>query len=104
MGYPNTYTLVVEDGPNVQTQRSESTGDAVSIVVNNLMENTRYSYYLTATNSLGSDNSTQTNISEQLRTYSIFIFVNFIPKQLQMFKMLPFAKSTTHSTSSDASI
>ena len=50
------------------THNPESTGDAVSIVVNNLMENTRYSYYLIATNSLGSDSSTRTSISEQLLT------------------------------------
>ena len=58
----------MEDGSEVLNQSSESTGGAVSIVVNNLMENTRYSYYLIATNSFGSDTSTQTNISEQLLT------------------------------------
>ena len=93
----------MEDGSEVLTQTSESTGDSVSIVVNNLMENTRYSYYLIATNSFGSDDSTRTNISEQLLTFHL-LDIFFILKQLQMFKMLPFAKSATHSTLSNASI
>ena len=60
----------MEDGSVMLTQSRESAGDAVSIVVNHLMENTRYSYYLMATNSFGSDNSARTYISEWLLTYS----------------------------------
>ena len=91
----------MEDGSEVLTQSAGSTSDAVSIVV---MENTRYSYYLIATNSFGSDNSTRTNISELAATKLTVKIISSIPKPLQMFKMLPFAKSATHGTLSNASI
>ena len=47
---------------------TESTGDTVSIVVKNLLKNTRYSYYLLETNPFGSDASAQINICKQLLT------------------------------------
>ena len=65
--YPNNYTLVVSrDGfMEVAMNSTESTGDTISIVVKNLLENTRYSYYLIATNPFGSDASAQINICKQ---------------------------------------
>ena len=62
--YPNNYTLMVSrDGfVEVAMNSTESTGDTV---VKNLLENTRYSYYLIATNPFGSDASAQINICKQ---------------------------------------
>ena len=58
---------------------TESTGDTVSIVVKNLLENTRYSYYLIATNPFGSHESTQINICKQLLLpIKIYIIFNFL--------------------------
>lgn len=63
--YPQNYTLVVQDDLTALSKSPESIiGDTVSIVVNNLMVNTQYSYYLIANNFLGSHESTRTNISE----------------------------------------
>ena len=66
--YPNNYTLVVSrDGfMEVAMNSTESTGDTVSIVFKNLLENTRYSYYLIATNPFGRDESALINICKQL--------------------------------------
>ena len=56
---PDNYTFVTvvkdsERSMNVQT--SLATGSVIRIVVNDLMEDTRYLYYVVATNQFGSSN------------------------------------------------
>ena len=51
------YTLVVEDPEgDITTRTSQATGDIVSITIPGLMENTRYSYHVIATNQFGDSN------------------------------------------------
>ena len=64
------------------TQSPESIGDTVS-VINNLMVNTRYSYYLIATNSSGSHESTRTNISEQMSKLCLILISIIATSNLQ---------------------
>ena len=83
VAYPNNYTLMVSrDGfVEVAINSTESTGDIVCITVKNLLENTRYSYYLIATNPFGSHESTQLNISKQVLASApikILSFQNFL--------------------------
>ena len=56
--YPvHNYTLVVEDFEgNIMQQTSQATGDIVNISISDLMENTRYSYHVLATNQFGNSN------------------------------------------------
>ena len=56
--YPvHNYTLVVVDSEGSRTtQTSQATGDIVNIAISGLRENTRYSYYVIATNEFGDSN------------------------------------------------
>ena len=50
----HNYTLVVEDSAGDRiTETSQATGDTVSIAISGLIENTRYSYHVIATNQFG---------------------------------------------------
>ena len=55
---PHNYTLMVEDPERNMAdpivQASLATGSVIRIVVNDLMEDTRYLYYVVATNQFGS--------------------------------------------------
>ena len=54
--YPVTeYTLVLEDSDNNRTpHQPEISGDVITFVVENLSEDTIYSFYIQATNEFGS--------------------------------------------------
>ena len=56
--YPvHNYTLVVGDsGGNRTAHTSPASGDTVHLVVEGLLENTSYWYYVVATNQFGSSN------------------------------------------------
>ena len=55
---PHNYTLMVEDPEGNMTdpivQTSLATGSVIRIVVNDLIKDTRYLYYVVATNQFGS--------------------------------------------------
>ena len=54
---PDNYTFVIKDSEkNVNIQTSLATGSVIRIVVNDLMEDTQYWYYVVATNQFGSSN------------------------------------------------
>ena len=67
---PHNYTLMVEDpegnvtDPIVQT--SLATGSVIRIVVNDLMEDTRYLYYVVATNQFGSRSLSSVGICKSI--------------------------------------
>ena len=57
--------MVVDSEGNRTTQTSQATGDIVNIAISDLIENTRYSYHVIATNQFGNSNpSTAVEICE----------------------------------------
>ena len=111
----NNYTLVVKDSVNVQT--SLATGSVIRIVVNDLMEDTRYLYYVVATNQFGSSNqsaSVEISMYYILATfdvqgvsifrvdtthYSILLHVSSL-QPLLMCRVSPYFRLTPHTTPS----
>ena len=64
---PHNYTLMVEDPEgNMTIQTSLATGSVIRIVVNDLMEDTRYLYYVVATNQFGSSRSSSVGICKSI--------------------------------------
>ena len=60
---PDNYTLVVEDPEgNITDTIVEAIGSVIGIVVNDLMEDTQYLYYVMATNQFGSSTSSSVGI------------------------------------------
>lgn len=73
--YPvHSYTLVVEDSEgNMTTHTSQATDhmDTVTITVSGLRKNSRYSYYVLATNQFGDSNpSTPVSVGKMLATHA----------------------------------
>ena len=67
---PHNYTLMVEDLEGNMTyiivQTSLATGSVIRILVNDLMEDTRYLYYVMATNQFGSSQSNSIRICKSI--------------------------------------
>ena len=67
---PHNYTLMAEDPEGNMTdpivQTSLATGSVIRIVVNDLMEDTRYLYYVVATNQFGSTRSSSVGICKSI--------------------------------------
>ena len=71
---PHNYTLMVEEPEgNTTIQTSLATGSVIRIVVNDLMEDTRYLYYVVATNQFGSARSSSVGICKQTSQPEIII-------------------------------
>ena len=64
---PHNYTLIVEDPEgNTTIQTSLATGSVIRIVVNDLMEDTQYVYYVIVTNQFGSTRSSSVGICKSI--------------------------------------
>ncbi len=60
-----SYTLVIVDSEGNRINSSiVTTGQSLSLEVNRLMENSLYSYYITATNRIGDSEFTSIDISK----------------------------------------
>ena len=95
----SNYTFVVKDSVNVQT--SLATGSVVRVVVNDLMKDTRYLYYVVATNQFGSSN--QSASVEISISYTLLITVLLHVSSLQpllMCRVSPYVRLTPHTTPS----
>ena len=70
--YVLSYTLVVEDSEGNRTVLTvQATGGVVDIVVDNLVEDTRYWYHVIATNQFGSKQSFPVEICKCIRLFTV---------------------------------
>ena len=102
---PHNYTLMVEDPEGNMTdpivQTSLATDSVIRILVNVLMEDTRYLYYVVATNQFGSTRSSSVGICKSIiiSLYCIHVLSPSL-QPLLVCKVSPYVRLTPHTTPS----